>query len=105
MRYHTIWFRSGKAYVPTIGSPPSGMFFELDPVEAIEPGEGQVERAVQAALLRPAVAIKERSRFDDDWPKHSVVQVAAGYKSWKSFVRNAPHLAASVARGMARRGR
>jgi hypothetical protein len=93
MRYQTIWFRAGKAYLPTIGSPPSGMFFELDPVEIVEPNSERLEAAVTAALQRSAVPLKERSRFDPDWPKQSVVQMAAGYKSWRSFVQRALRIA------------
>ena len=93
MRYQTIWFRDGKAYLPTIGSPPSGMFFELDPVETLEPTPERIEAAITAALQRPTVPLKERSRFDTDWPKQSVVQLAAGYKSWKSFVERALRIA------------
>ena len=93
MRYQTIWFRKGRALVPTIGSPPSGMFFELEPVAVIEPTTEAIEVVLTAAFARQPVSLPERSRFDPGWPKQSVVQVKAGYKSWRSFVQRALRIA------------
>jgi hypothetical protein len=89
MRYQTIWFRAGKAYLPTIGQPPSGLFFELDPVAVIdEPSVESLEHALGRALETPPVPVRERSPFASDWPD-SVIQVRAGFKSWRSFAQAA----------------
>lgn len=89
MRYQPIWFRGGKAYVPTIGSPPSGMFFELDPVMVLDPSPEAIEGALRSALDRIPVAMPERSRFGGGWPSESVVQRKAAYKTWKAFAKSA----------------
>jgi len=93
MRYQTVWFRKGKAFFPTIGSPPSGMFFELEPVAVLDPTVDSIEEALHAALQREPVRIPERSRFDTTWPKESVVQVRAGFSSWKAFAKSALSMA------------
>ena len=91
--YQTIWLRSGKAYIPTIGRPPSGMFFELEPVEIIEPTRDAFGMAVSRCRSGTFVRVRERDRFvAADWPM-SVVQRAAGFRSWRSFARKCLSLA------------
>jgi hypothetical protein len=93
MKYQTVWFRKGKAFLPTIGTPPSGMFFEVEPVTVLEPTVDSIEEALRGALQRPAVRVSERSRFDSTWPKESVVQARAGFSSWKAFAKAALSIA------------
>jgi hypothetical protein len=69
------------------------MFFEVEPVTAVTPTVDEIEASLKAALAKPHVRLPERSRFDSTWPKQSVVQAKAGFRSWKSFVRSALHIA------------
>ncbi len=85
--YQTIWLRSGRAYIPTIARPPSGVFFEVEPVEIIEPVQQAFVTAVRRCLSGTFVRVRERDRFvSTDWPM-SVVQKAAGFRSWRGFAR------------------
>lgn len=75
-------------YLPTIGKTPSGLLYEADPVQVLEPQATTLATALEVALSRPPLAIP-------DWPDfqgasgQSVVQVAAGFKSWRSFAKAA----------------
>jgi hypothetical protein len=93
MRYQTIWLRNGRAYLPAIGCPPSGMFFEVDPVTSFELTPVVLERELKAAIDREPVRLPERSRAGGSWPKQSVVQQAAMFKSWKTFAKAALRIA------------
>lgn len=93
MRYQTLWFRNGLAYLPSIGAPPSGMFFEVDPVNAFEPTLESLAEVLDRALPAQPQPLRERSRYGGDWPKQSVVQTAAGYRSWASFAKGSLRIA------------
>ena len=94
IRYQTMWLRGGNLYVPTIGRPPSGVFFEIDPVLTLAPTRDSLNYVVERCISRHYAVIKERDRFSpEDWPKMSVVQKAAGAKTWKAFAKNSLSLA------------
>jgi hypothetical protein len=62
------------------------MFFEVDPVEILPANREGLRKAVEACLTRSFVQIPERDRFASaDWPSASVVQRAAGFRTWKGF--------------------
>ena len=87
-RYQTIWFRKGRVYLPTIGKTPSGLFYETEPVKVLDPDPSAIAAGLDAALRSAPTAIP-------DWPQYqgsggqSVVQIAAGFKSWSAFAKRA----------------
>jgi hypothetical protein len=84
-RYQSLALYRGQAYVPTIGEPPSGTFWEVDPVAVVEASEAELAPVLTERLAQGHVRIKEWYRGDP--PRKSVVQVAARSRSWIGFAR------------------
>lgn len=86
LQYLVLWFHDGEVLLPTIAKTSDGMAMEVDPVQRLEATLDGIGPALAGAVAATPQTIPHPDPAS--WPR-SVVQKAAGERSWRAFARTA----------------